>query len=347
MKESGVVHVKHRSYPWYEPEWWGSESIILINLKQIVGASSKCKDIRAYNFTLAITPPMTANPGLTPRTCRFWLPDGTEEKRHFNFRFRPVLNSNTEDIMLPNIFRQIGLFPGVDVQVTSGPPKQARSESIIVSNPVNSSNLIAASKKFSNPQTYRFTMGIRVSFDNGSTWTDATVPTLPEWGDMVGIGSNDATSGMTDPAVAFDHFGNAFIVGEPIKYQPNGNIDTIGMFVYKSTDGGLNWSAPTPLHVGDVNDDKSWIACDNNPSSPYYGRVYIAWGAATPLRFARSLDHGAHWKGVSNDSPGTPLVNATYGPEISVGLDGTVHIVWHPDGSNTIEYIRSTDGGET
>ena len=250
------------------------------------------------------------------------------------------------------LFTKIGLFPQGDIQVTSGTPHQARSESMITVNPLDRNNLIAASKKFSDPQTYRFTIGVRVSFDGGWSWQDATFPTLPEWGDMVGIGGQDASAGMTDPAVAFDHFGNAFMVGEPIKYQPNGEIDTIGMFVYKSTDGGLHWSAPTPLHVGDLTDDKSWIACDNNPNSPYYGHVYIAWGAGSPLRFARSTDHGAHWKGIGNEAPGSELAISCFAPEISVGLDGTVHIVWHIGGEGsaagtTIEYLRSTNGGET
>jgi len=169
--------------------------------------------------------------------------------------------------MLPplDFFTSYGVYAGEDVQVTSGTPKQARSESIIAINPKNPYNLIAASKKFSNPQTYRFTIGIRVSFDGGSGWQDSKLPLLPEWGDMVGSGGNDPSSGMTDPAVAFHHFDNAFLVGEPIQYKEAGQIDTIGMYVYKSNDGGLHWGQPVPLHVGDTSDDKSWIACDNNP----------------------------------------------------------------------------------
>lgn len=256
--------------------------------------------------------------------------------------------------MTLGIFMKPGLFPEGNIQVTSGTPKQARSESFIVANPKNSNNLIAASKKFSNPQTYRFTIGIRVSFDGGGSWQDATLPTLPAWGDMVGVGGNDATAGMTDPAVVFDSFGNAFMVGEPIKYQAGGEIDTTGMFVYKSTDGGLHWSQPTPLHVGDLSDDKSWIACDNSPQSPYFGHVYIVWGAGSPLRFSRSTDHGANWKGIGIEAPGTAIADATFAPEISIGLDGTVHIAWYFDGegaagsgATTIEYIRSTNGGES
>lgn len=249
--------------------------------------------------------------------------------------------------MPPKIFTKLGLFAGTDVQVTSGTVKQARSESTIAVNPLDPDNLIAASKKFSDPQTYRFTIGLRVSQDGGMTWVDAILPTLPEWGDMVGGSGTDASAGMTDPAAAFDALGHAFFVGEPIKYLANGVIDTTGMFVYKSTDGGLHWSAPTPLHVGDKSDDKSWIVCDNSVGSLFFGHVYVAWGAGAPLRFARSTDHGVTWTGVGNSAPGTQLSPSTFAPEISVGLDGTVHIVWHPDGGSTIEYLRSIDGGKT
>jgi hypothetical protein len=202
------------------------------------------------------------------------------------------------------------------VQATSGTPKQARSESVIAVNPNDPSNLIAASKKFSDPQAYRFAIGVRVSFDGGASWQDATLPTLPEWGVMVGTGDKDATAGMTDPAVVFDGHplasptGNAaFMVGEPVKFKPGGEIDTIGMYIYKSTDGGATWGKPKPLHVGDLSDDKSWIACDNNPASPFFGRVYVVWGASSPLRFARTKDHGAHWIGAGNDAPGSKIAD--------------------------------------
>jgi hypothetical protein len=69
-----------------------------------------------------------------------------------------------------------------------------------------------------------------------------------------------------------------------------------------------------------------------------------------PLRFARSTDHGQSWKGVGNETSGSLLAAFTYAPEISVGLDGTVHIVWCPNSdtpTDTIQYMRSVNGGET
>jgi hypothetical protein len=246
------------------------------------------------------------------------------------------------------LFTQYGLFPQGNVQVTSGNPKQARSESVVATNPKDTQHLIAASKKFSNPATYRFAVGVRVSSDGGLHWpNEVKLPTLPEWGDFGSGPGQDAVTGMTDPATTFDDFGNAFLVGEPIRFQQGGQIDTVGMYVYKSTDNGLTWGAPKALHVGDLSDDKAWIASDNTPSSLFYGHVYIVWGAGSPLRFARSVDHGASWTGVGTSATGTSLANVTFGPEISVGPDGVVHIAWHMDGGTTVEYMRSTDGGAT
>lgn len=36
-----------------------------------------------------------------------------------------------------------------------------------------------------------------------------------------------------------------------------------------------------------------------------------------------------------------------FAPDLSVSPDGTLHILWHPDGSGTIRCVRSIDGGET
>jgi hypothetical protein len=126
------------------------------------------------------------------------------------------------------------------------------------------------------------------------------------------------------------------------------------MFIYKSTDGGLHWNDPIPLHVGDTTDDKSWISCDNNPLSPFYGNIYVAWGAGSALRFARSIDHGVTWTGAGSTPPGSAIVDLTFAPEVSVGLDGTLHIAWYYDGEDgpaqpgsTIEYVRSVDGGDS
>jgi len=110
-------------------------------------------------------------------------------------------------------------------------------------------------------------------------------------------------------------------------------------------DGGKTWEQPKQL-TSDTTDDKQWVVCDTNLSSPYYGNVYVAWAASEPLKFARSTDHGVTWTGKGQEAPGSLLVPYAFAPDLSVSADGTLHIVWHNLGG-TIDYIRSTDGGNT
>jgi hypothetical protein len=234
---------------------------------------------------------------------------------------------------------QTGLFPTGNKRATTSNASQSRSESCIAINPKNPNNMVGSSKKFINPATYLFKLGVIYTFDAGNHWNESSLPMKQGW------------DGMTDPAMAFDDFGNAFLIGEPLKFHPDkvgtsDDLEGLGMVAYKSTDGGVTWGNPIQLTT-DTHDDKQWVVCDNSPTSPHYGNVYAAWGASSPLRFARSTDHGQTWKGKGNEAPGTSLVSSSFSPEMSVSNDGTLHILWHNDGSTEIRYLRSTDGGNS
>ncbi|MGO4395231.1 hypothetical protein AB4Z46_28125 [Variovorax sp. M-6] len=230
-------------------------------------------------------------------------------------------------------FVQSGLFRRQPRQATQSTPVQSRSESVIAINPLNEQNMIGASKKFIDPAKYRFKLGPIYTFDAGLTWHESQLPLQNGW------------DGMTDPTVAFDDFGNAFLVGEPLRFDPT-DLTGLGMAVYRSSDGGITWQPPMRLTT-DTTDDKQWVLCDNNATSPYRGNVYVVWAASSPLRFARSTDHGATWKGKGGDPPGSTLVSYAFAPDISIASDGTLHIFWHDDASSTIKSLRSTDGGAT
>jgi len=67
-----------------------------------------------------------------------------------------------------------------NTQVTySTSPNNPRSESDLESNPLDARNLVGASKKFTNPATYDFTMAAYASFDGGESWTEAPPLALP------------------------------------------------------------------------------------------------------------------------------------------------------------------------
>jgi hypothetical protein len=91
-----------------------------------------------------------------------------------------------------------------------GTPDKARSESIIAVNPNDQNNIIAASKKFSDPDAYRFTIGIRVSLvDTTGTLSVALICPAPL--------SNNNTSAIPDKSGDLDRVNGNIIEKRPIK----------------------------------------------------------------------------------------------------------------------------------
>jgi hypothetical protein len=211
-------------------------------------------------------------------------------------------------------------------------PSNDRSESQIVANPLDPYNLVAASKRFTDPMTYDFSLACYASFDGAQTWMESP-PLALEAG----------WAGLSDPALAWDNSGNCFLAALPI--GPGANT-TIGIAIYKSADGGRTWSPPNLIHSSG-NDDKQWAVGDTNPASPFYGNVYIAWDDGSSLRFARTTDHGVTWKGVTtggtDEPPGSSLANNSMYPGMAIGPDGSLYIFWTP--GDEVQFVRSTDGG--
>jgi len=226
-----------------------------------------------------------------------------------------------------------------NTQVTYSPsPNNARSESELESNPLDPRNMVGASKRFTDPATYDFTLAAYATFDGGESWTEA--PPLALLGDP---DPNKVWAGVSDPAIAWDNTGNCYLAALP--FPGHGSpYQTLGIAIYMSSDGGRTWSWPNFIHRS-TSDDKQWATGDRNPASPYYGRVYVAWDDGSSLAFARTTDHGASWQGVGMQPVGTSLAGGSFSPAISVGLGGVVYIVWVA--GNTIRFVKSTDGGET
>lgn len=211
----------------------------------------------------------------------------------------------------------------------------ARSESAILVNPNNPSQIVASSKKFLNIHTYDFTLATSYSTNGGQTWNDSADFALPA-----------GTTLMTDPTLAWDDSGNVFMIGLVGSNPPT--FDTLGMVSYKSTDGGKTWSNPNVFHMS-TGDDKQWAAGDANPASPYHGRIYAVWddnNGGAFMRFARSLDHGTTWIGTgTNTVAATSLTDDSFSPEINVAANGDIYIVWIA--GSTIKLLVSTDGGDS
>jgi hypothetical protein len=265
----------------------------------------------------------------------------------------------------PDIFWEIflkkGIFPGGNVRVTAD--GHAHSESALVVDPKNPDRLLGASKRFTDPEHYVFSLAPVVSTDGGGTW-----PSLPPFP------TPPNHEIYTDPSATFHTSGAAWVMGDPgflqaqhaqlyqsLGCSATGDILTTHMLGQKSVNDGAQWSAIPIVGVRCLEDDKGWILCDNStesvlsgypypkphPVSPYHGRLYAIWAASTPLRFARSLDGGQTWIGAGNLLAGADLSPFAYAPDLSIGRDGTMHVLWHYPGSNSIQYLCSKDGGQT
>jgi hypothetical protein len=207
----------------------------------------------------------------------------------------------------------------------------ARSECAIVVNPSNPSNIVGASKRFTNPHSYEFSLSAYASFDAGVSWLEAAP-----------FGLQAGWAGISDPTLAWDKAGNVWLAG--LAFGPGLNSPLIGIAMYKSADGGKTWGAPNLIHQS-PGDDKQWTAGDNHPASPHYGNVYVAWDdlSAGVCAFARSTDNGATWTGTANNAPGSAIGFNSFAPQISVAGDGTVYVTWVA--GSDIMFVKSTDGG--
>src|SRR5262249_51572633 len=171
-------------------------------------------------------------------------------------------------------------------------PSNARSESFLAVNPLNPYHMVGASKRFTDPATYQFSLATYVTFDGGLSWNQSMpLQLLPDW------------TGTTDPTLAWDDLGNVYLFALAFRPPMPGEIcefpDTclLGIAVYKSQNGGMTWSWPNFIHPV-KGDDKQWAAGDGNQASPFYGRVYAVWDLGNGgLAFTRTLDHGTSWTG--------------------------------------------------
>jgi hypothetical protein len=254
-----------------------------------------------------------------------------------------------QQVVLP-----FGLFPGPNVQVTSvtwNPgDRNSRSESDLVTNPMDPNNLIAVSKRFYDDQHYWFTVATAFSVDCGDNWNKSADLTL--------LSGSEQKGGYTDPALAMDRDGVAYLVAEPDRWTtqpPPNDVISTGMAVFQSMDSGQTWStSPWMLENREAGDDKQWATADNNSSSEYWGSVYAVWGANTPLFFARKPYGQNAWIGAGNDtSPTAIYAESAFAPATCVSGNGTIHVAWHVPATDLyaatppIYYMSSTDGGKT
>ena len=174
-------------------------------------------------------------------------------------------------------------------------------------------------------------IGFATSTNAGATWTSGFLPGLTVFSPIPGPFVR-----VTDATVAFDAKHAAWLVSSLDCTPPDCATAPSSILVNRSTSGGVSWLLPATVYAGGIL-DHPWVACDNTPSSPHFGRCYVSIVNLSTGQDAtvRSDDGGVTWSAPVN----------------SVGLGGIASIV-QPNGTLVIvgfgiNASRSTDGGLT
>jgi hypothetical protein len=150
---------------------------------------------------------------------------------------------------------------------------------------------------------------------------------------------SNASGFATNPRISVDRQGGINVVWQD-NATTGGNYD---VFFSRSSDGGQNFSAPTNLSsANDPGDSTSpQIATDAS------GNIDVVWEEDSinlGVFFSHSTNGGGSFSPPMNLSPNSAGASA---PQIAVGVDGSINLVWQ-DTVNFVSVIffsRSVDGG--
>lgn len=97
-------------------------------------------------------------------------------------------------------------------------------------------------------------------------------------------------------------------------------------------------------------DDKEMLAVDNNPSSPYYGTIYLVWtdyGLSTiPVKAIRTTNGGTSWSAAVTLTTYTSATGVPLAAWPTVAPNGNVYVGWmRRPNTLKVEVVRSTNGG--
>lgn len=212
------------------------------------------------------------------------------------------------------------------------------------------------------------TDGVYTSADGGATWTNRGLlddqaswkasPYLSGGDPVIVYGPRPSPNGR----FSYDNGTRAYYIGlaeykagsSPFPPQKAPELVVVSF----SDDGGVTWSAPvratTKNNPNTFNDKNSgWV--DKNPSSPYFGNLYVAFtmfrSATTngngnePIGVSRSTDGGRTFGKPNQLSPAgnNGTGNGRQGSDVVTGPDGTVYVAFEQAQSQVVAISR--DGG--
>jgi uncharacterized repeat protein (TIGR01451 family) len=227
---------------------------------------------------------------------------------------------------------------GMNVLCNQDPGVEPQNEPSIVVNPLDSAHVIASSNDYRLRESGGDVHpGYYASFDGGLTWPGDGV---------IDLSSIPQAEAGGDPALAIHDLNNVYFAY--IAFHRT--IDDVGgVYVSKSTDGGLSWAAPVGVayNTQSVFHDKEYITVDAT-GGPYDGYVYVSWTRfefSSPIYFSRSTDGGATFSTPMEISDTS--YSSNQGSIPAVGPNGEVYVVWYNYNTGGQRMAVSLDGGAT
>jgi hypothetical protein len=177
-------------------------------------------------------------------------------------------------------------------------PNITQSETFIASNPDNPMQIVVAYNDSRGVNATPINIsGASVSTDGGNTFVRLTRAN----------GQSPFENTIGDPVVLYNRSAATW---HTIWLDRGCNPDDMGLGGYKST---TPWDPHSWIHYciynGTSDRESGWA--DNNPSSPFYGRMYISWndfGNGADLHVRYSTDNGLTWTNDSEVHTGFPFI---------------------------------------
>ena len=206
-------------------------------------------------------------------------------------------------------------FVGGEVRITT--PAGA-AESAIAINPVNNNLVIAGSNGPGSGQKMWY------SSNGGVSWS----------------GPVSLANTCCDPAVGWSPDGTVAYAAALSTVVGSGT----NVLFYRSTNNGQTWTLAKQLNNANAS-DKEYFTVDPGASSPFRGRIYLAWHDSNVQKFSMSSDGGITWSAIQTlDSASRGI-----GSDLTTDPAGNVYFFFPTTsgGSNAkqIRVLKSTNGG--
>jgi hypothetical protein len=228
------------------------------------------------------------------------------------------------------------------------------AEEHIFSDPNNYKNLLTMISDFSQNGGFN-TSKFAFSSNAGTTWKESFVPLQ---GGFPVTADGHVWQANSDPVVAIDKLGNAYLANLYLQVNSSGNVTNDGYYVCsaKLTSGPTFTKAGchpvrTSLTSSTVLEDKPWLSVDNSTSS-FSGNVYATWthftATSSMIFFSRSTNHGVTWSKAIQINPAAQN-GAIQGSQVAVGPKGEVYVSYElftgTGATGNHQIAKSTNGG--